>query len=121
MRPRVAQYSTWATGTFDSLTPYILKGNAAALDRFYDTLMTGTLDEPIGDVRAGGEAVEYPESREWAIFHMRPEARFQRRHAGDRAGCRVFLRVAGRKGASGLSHDLPWAFRHGSRRLTTIP
>ena len=41
--------STWAFGTFDSLTPYILKGNAAAMSSvFYDSLLTGTLDEPDG-------------------------------------------------------------------------
>ena len=28
--PKGGEYSTWAFGTFDSLTPYILKGNAAA-------------------------------------------------------------------------------------------
>ena len=28
--PKGGEFSTWAFGTFDSLTPYILKGNAAA-------------------------------------------------------------------------------------------
>jgi microcin C transport system substrate-binding protein len=76
--PKGGEYSTWAFGTFDSLTPYILKGNAAALSTaFYDTLMTGTLDEPDSMYGLVAHSVEYPETREWAIFHMRPEAVFR--------------------------------------------
>ncbi|MFD1341659.1 extracellular solute-binding protein [Litorisediminicola beolgyonensis] len=76
--PKGGTFSTWAFGTFDSLTPYILKGNAAALSTiFYDTLMTGNLDEPDSMYGLVAHTVEYPESREWVIFHMRPEAMFR--------------------------------------------
>src|SRR6056297_969513 len=45
--PKGGEFSTWAFGTFDSLTPYILKGNAAAgATVFYDSLLTGNLEEP---------------------------------------------------------------------------
>lgn len=71
-------FSTWAFGTFDSLTPYILKGNAGALSTvLYDTLLTGNLDEPDSMYGLVAHSVEYPENREWAIFHMRPEALFR--------------------------------------------
>lgn len=76
--PKGGEMSTWAFGTFDSLTPYILKGNAAAMSSvFYDSLLTGTLDEPDSMYGLIAESVEYPESREWIIFHMRPEAEFR--------------------------------------------
>jgi len=76
--PKGGEMSTWAFGSFDSLTPFILKGNAASLSTiFYDSLMTGTLDEPDAMYGLVAHMVEYPESREWAIFHMRPEARFR--------------------------------------------
>ncbi len=76
--PKGGEMSTWAFGTFDSLTPYILKGNAAAMSTaFYDSLLTGTLDEPDSMYGLVAESVEYPESREWIIFHMRPEATFR--------------------------------------------
>ncbi|MAU46504.1 MAG: ABC transporter substrate-binding protein [Yangia sp.] len=76
--PKGGEMSTWAFGTFDSLTPYILKGNAAALSSvFYDSLLTGTLDEPDAMYGLLAESVEYPENREWIIFHMRPEATFR--------------------------------------------
>ena len=76
--PKGGEFSTWAFGTFDSLTPYILKGNAAALSTiFYDSLLTGNLDEPDSMYGLVAHTVEYPESREWVIFHMRPEATFR--------------------------------------------
>ncbi|MFU8864726.1 MAG: extracellular solute-binding protein [Rhodobacterales bacterium] len=75
--PKGGTFSTWAFGTFDSLTPYILRGNAASLSTvFYDTLMTGSLDEPDAMYGLVAHTIEYPESREWAIFYMRPEAKF---------------------------------------------
>ena len=76
--PKGGEMSTWAFGTFDSLTPYILKGNAAAMSSvFYDSLLTGTLDEPDAMYGLVAESVEYPENREWIVFNMRPEARFR--------------------------------------------
>lgn len=76
--PKGGTFSTWGFGTFDSLTPYILKGNAAALSSvFYDTLMTGNLEEPDAMYGLVAESLEYPENREWVIFHMRPEAKFR--------------------------------------------
>jgi len=75
--PKGGVFSTWGFGTFDSLTPYILKGNAAALSTvFFDSLMTGTLDEPDALYGLVAESIEYPENRQWAIFNMRPEAMF---------------------------------------------
>lgn len=76
--PKGGEYSSWAFGTFDSLTPYILKGNAAAgATVFYDTLLTGNLEEPDASYGLLAESMEYPENREWVIFNMRPEARFR--------------------------------------------
>jgi microcin C transport system substrate-binding protein len=75
--PKGGEFSTWAFGTFDSLTPYILKGQAAALSSvFYESLMTGTADEPDSMYGLIAESIEYPEDRQWAVFNMRPEARF---------------------------------------------
>ncbi|MDJ0823252.1 MAG: extracellular solute-binding protein [Paracoccaceae bacterium] len=76
--PKGGEYSTWAFGTFDSLTPYILKGNAAAGSTvFYDTLLSGNLEEPDSMYGLVAHTIEYPENREWAIFYMRPEAMFR--------------------------------------------
>ncbi len=75
--PKGGTFSTWGFGTFDSLTPFILRGNSATLATvFFDTLMTGSLDEPDAMYGLVAHTIEYPESREWATFYMRPEATF---------------------------------------------
>ena len=75
--PKGGEFSTWAFGTFDSMTPYILKGSAAAGSSFfYESLMSGTADEPDSMYGLLAESIEYPESRQWAIFNLRPEAKF---------------------------------------------
>ncbi len=83
--PKGGEISIALSGTFDSMNPYSRSGRASALS----TVMYESL---LGEVLAGsgglpadvyGEAygllahtVEYPESKDWVIFHMRPEARF---------------------------------------------
>ncbi len=75
--PKGGEFSTWGFGTFDSLSPYILKGNAAAgSTAFFDSLMTGNLDEPDAMYGLVAHTIEYPPNREWAIFYLRPEATF---------------------------------------------
>jgi microcin C transport system substrate-binding protein len=75
--PKGGEFSTWGFGTFDSMTPYILKGQAAALSSiFFESLMTGSADEPDSMYGLLAETIEYPKSRQWAIFNIRPEARF---------------------------------------------
>jgi microcin C transport system substrate-binding protein len=76
--PKGGEFSTWAFGTFDSLTPYILKGNpAAGATVFYDSLMTGNLEEPDAMYGLVAQSLEFPENREWVVFNMRPEALFR--------------------------------------------
>jgi len=75
--PKGGEFSTWGFGTFDSLTPYILKGQSASLATiFFESLMTGSADEPDAMYGLLAESIEYPEDRSWAIFNIRPEARF---------------------------------------------
>jgi len=64
-------------GTFDSLNSYILKGtypNTIGLTT--DTLMTGSADELSSAYGLIAETVEYPQDKSWAIFDLRPEAKF---------------------------------------------
>lgn len=66
-----------AIGTFDSLNPYILKGNAAAgLTQLFDTLMSPSGDEPASEYGLVAESVETPPDRSWVRYNLRPEARF---------------------------------------------
>ena len=75
--PKRGEISTWAFGTFDSLNRYIIKGNAAGSGNiFIETLMIGTADEPDALYGLLAESIEYPEDRSYAIFNLRPEAKF---------------------------------------------
>lgn len=76
--PKGGNMSVWGFGTFDSLNPFIVKGNRLdQLDLTFDTLMAESDDEP--DSRYGllAESITVPlPSRNWVIFDLRNEARF---------------------------------------------
>jgi peptide/nickel transport system substrate-binding protein len=65
-------------GAFDSLNPYILKGNAPwpiqALT--VESLMARSYDEPFTLYGLLAESVETPPDRAWVEFTLRPEASF---------------------------------------------
>ena len=83
--PKGGEISIAVSGTFDSMNPYTRKARAGALSwSMYESLlgepaMTGgglpadTYGEAYGLL---AHKVVYPESKDWVIFHMRPEARF---------------------------------------------
>lgn len=72
---------TGASQTFDSLNPFILKGNPAqGLGLMYASLLTGSSDEPDSSYCYMCTTMEYPKDRSWVIFNMRPEARFSDGH-----------------------------------------
>ncbi len=75
--PKGGEYSTWAFGSFDSMHPYITKGRAAiGASIQFESLMTGTADEPDSMYGLLAESLEYPSDYSWVIFNLRPEARF---------------------------------------------
>ena len=66
-----------AFGTFDSLNPYILKGQpAAGLGHVFERLMNGTLDEANTEYALIAQSVETPPDRSWAAFTLDPNARW---------------------------------------------
>ncbi|WP_233416717.1 extracellular solute-binding protein [Halovulum marinum] len=74
---RMTFRGTGASATFDSLNPFILKGEPAqGLGLLYDSLLVGSADEPDSAYGLIAERLEYPEDRSWVIFHMNPEATF---------------------------------------------
>ncbi len=75
--PKGGEISIWAQGTYDTFNPYSSKGRAAVLSTIgYESLMTGTADEISAEYCLLCESLEYPESQDWVIFHMRKDARF---------------------------------------------
>ncbi|MEO0342043.1 MAG: extracellular solute-binding protein [Pseudomonadota bacterium] len=72
---------TGASATFDSLHPFILKGEPAqGLGLLHDSLLTSSSDEPDSSYGYIAQSLEYPKDRSWVIFNMRPEARFSDGH-----------------------------------------
>ncbi len=66
-----------AIGGFDSLNPFIVKGNAAAgAGSIYDSLMTNSADEAFTEYGNLAEAVRTPKDRSWVEFRLREEARW---------------------------------------------
>ena len=66
-----------ATGGFDSLNPFILKGDAASgSSLIYDRLLTGSYDEAGAEYGLLAESVEAAEDFSWVEFTLRPEARW---------------------------------------------
>lgn len=75
--PKGGKVTLAAVGSFDTLNPYTLKGNAAAGLAFtYDTLMTGSSDEPFTEYGLLAETIDMPEDRSWVAFDLRPQARW---------------------------------------------
>jgi len=76
--PKGGTYSMGIGGlTFDSLNPFILKGNpATALTLTTDTLMTGSADEADAMYALVASRIDYPEDRMFARFTLNPAARF---------------------------------------------
>ncbi|MDO5631009.1 MAG: extracellular solute-binding protein [Paracoccus sp. (in: a-proteobacteria)] len=62
---------------FDNYNPFTFRGRAAALSSImFESILTGTADEVGAAYCLLCESLEYPENRDWVIFHLRPEARF---------------------------------------------
>ncbi len=75
--PKGGEMSVWARGTFDSMNPYSRRGRAHSFASLpYERLMTSTADDPYASYCLLCETIEYPESQEWVIFNLRPEATF---------------------------------------------
>ncbi|MEL6265228.1 MAG: extracellular solute-binding protein, partial [Pseudomonadota bacterium] len=77
--PKGGEFSTALPGiTFDSLHPFVLKGNSAAGMAFtHDRLMEGSADEPDSVYGLVAETAELADDGSAVTFTLRPEARFR--------------------------------------------
>ena len=75
--PKGGEISQWSPGSFDSFNPYAIAGNSAALSSiFYESILTGTLDDVSAAYCLLCETMEYPEDRSWVIFNLRKDVKF---------------------------------------------
>ena len=75
--PKGGEISQWAQGTFDSFNMSTRKGTPAALATMgYESVLTGTADDPYGTYCYLCTTMEFPESRDWVIFNLRDDVKF---------------------------------------------
>ena len=83
--PQGGEISEWAPGTFDSMNPYTRRGNPGRYSwSLYESLLETS--GPFGDAAPADaygeyycllcESIEYPETKDWVIFRLRPDIRF---------------------------------------------
>jgi len=76
--PKGGEIAIWAQGTFDSLNPYATKSGTPGSQSsiMYERVMSGTADEVGSAYCLLCKTIEYPESQDWVIFHMRDDVLF---------------------------------------------
>lgn len=66
-----------AFGTYDTFTPYVIKGVAAAgVGMLYDTLTVSSADEAFSEYGLIAKSIDMPSDRSKVAFNLRKEARF---------------------------------------------
>ena len=75
--PKGGRARLYGIGSFDSLNPFTFKGSVGGLvGSTFDTLMTGSLDEPSSEYGLVVEAAKYPADFSHAVFRLNANARF---------------------------------------------
>ena len=75
--PRGGQLKQAVIGQFDSLSPYVDRGTAAAGSHLqYDSLLARSWDEPLTKYGLIAEKIELDPDNNWVAFHVNPKARF---------------------------------------------
>ncbi|MCP4824134.1 MAG: ABC transporter substrate-binding protein [Shimia sp.] len=76
--PKGGRVVTGNGGSFDSLNPFVRKGDVPWQLRFFavESLMGRNWDEPFALYGLLAESIETPEDRSWVEFTLREEARF---------------------------------------------
>ncbi|MFO1433735.1 MAG: extracellular solute-binding protein [Candidatus Competibacteraceae bacterium] len=66
-----------AIGSFDTLNPFVIKGQSAAgLGLLFESLMAGSADEAFSEYGLIAGSIEIPDDRSSVTFILRPQARF---------------------------------------------
>ncbi len=75
--PKGGSLKLHVIGSFDSLNPYILKGNpATGMGLVYETLLVSTDDEAFSEYANIAEKFEMPEDRSWVRFYINKAAKW---------------------------------------------
>ncbi|UMZ14692.1 ABC transporter substrate-binding protein [Pseudomonas sp. MPFS] len=79
--PKGGTFREAASGSFDSLNPFLIKGVPANnLSLIYDTLARESLDEPVAEYGLIAEKIEKAPDNSWVRFYLREQAHFHDGH-----------------------------------------
>lgn len=75
--PKGGEIAQWSQGTFDSFNLFTRKGRAGAFANIAtEDILTTVADDINASYCLLCTTMEYPESLDWVVFNLRPEARF---------------------------------------------
>lgn len=75
--PKGGVIKNYSLGTFDSLNPFVIKGNPAdGLDLVYDTLLAQSLDEDYAQYPLIADDIKVAKDNSYVIFHIDKRAKF---------------------------------------------
>lgn len=75
--PKGGVIKNYSLGTFDSLNPFVIKGNPAdGLDLVYDTLLAQSLDEDYAEYALIADDIKVAKDNSYVIFHIDKRAKF---------------------------------------------
>ncbi|NRB41367.1 MAG: ABC transporter substrate-binding protein [Pseudomonadales bacterium] len=75
--PKGGKLKLGGLGGFDSLNPFIAKGNVADdIGLIYDTLTVASADEPFTRYGLVAKTIIWPDDRSWVAFELNPKAQF---------------------------------------------
>lgn len=75
--PKGGVIKNYSLGTFDSLNPFVIKGNPAdGLELVYDTLLAQSLDEDYAEYALIADDIKVAKDNSYVIFHIDKRAKF---------------------------------------------
>lgn len=75
--PKGGVIKNYSLGTFDSLNPFLIKGNPAdGLELVYDTLLAQSLDEDYAEYALIADDIKVAKDNSYVIFHIDKRAKF---------------------------------------------
>ena len=75
--PKGGEIHLTALGGFDSLNPFIIRGEPAAGEGLvFQSLTEGSSDEPFSEYGSLAESIDLAPDRSWVAFTLRPQAKF---------------------------------------------
>ncbi|WP_422137954.1 extracellular solute-binding protein [Endozoicomonas sp. ALC020] len=103
--PKGGEFRQAVTGQFDSLTPFVDRGSAAAgSDLLYDSLLQRSWDEPLSKYGLIAQYIELDPDNRWVAYHINPKAHFNDGHKVSASDVKFSFDLLREKGSTFYRH-----------------